>query len=51
MESEQVVCAISNQETDDKLLNFTATTLNKIKLRLKIRKKYNLKFKDIARGI
>lgn len=48
MESEHVVCVICNQETDDKTVKFTATTLDKSKSILKIRKEHNLKFNDIT---
>ncbi|KAL4720138.1 hypothetical protein ACJJTC_000486 [Scirpophaga incertulas] len=48
MESDHVVCVICNEDTDEKTVRFTETTLNKSKSILKIRKDNNLKFKDIS---
>lgn len=48
MECEHVVYVICNQESGEKIVQFTSTTLEKNKSIIKIRKDNNLKFKDIS---
>ena len=47
MESEHVVCVICNRENDEKTAKFTATSLDKRKSILKIRKEHNFKYRDV----
>lgn len=48
MASENVICVICNLNVNEKTVKFTTNILDKSKSILELRKKYNLKFKDIT---